>query len=255
LVLALVRRVVAIGLAGSAAGLLVGGLGGRLVMRLSALAGGSEVVGVLTENGNRVGDITVAGTIGLLIFGGLLSGTFGAILAVISDPWLRTLGRWKGLGTGLFLLFGFGFLVLDSASPDFLILKPALLNVVMFAALFVGFGLAMWAMFEWLDHRLPRQGPAAVTFYVVALSLGLIPLLLLLLTFISADFGGREPARYMAVLLGALGMATAVEWWTMSGGGLSPRLRRLVRFVGFATFASIILVGGISTISNVMRIL
>ena len=45
-------------LAGLIAGALVGGIGGRLAMRVSAAAGGDEIAGRITEAEATVGDIT-----------------------------------------------------------------------------------------------------------------------------------------------------------------------------------------------------
>ncbi|MGZ8630177.1 MAG: hypothetical protein ACXWZF_04325 [Actinomycetota bacterium] len=55
-------------------GIVVGGLGTRLVMRLSAMAADDSRIGLITENGNRVGDITGEGTIALIMFVGLATG-------------------------------------------------------------------------------------------------------------------------------------------------------------------------------------
>ena len=49
-------------------GIVVGGIGGRIVMRVSALAADESRIGMLTENGNVVGRITVEGTMALLLF-------------------------------------------------------------------------------------------------------------------------------------------------------------------------------------------
>jgi hypothetical protein len=139
------------------AGVLVGGLGSRLVMRLSALAA-PEVQGTLTENGNVVGEITLEGTIALMIFAGLSSAVFGSGAFVIAKPWLprRTVPR--GLVFGAFLLALAGAAVIDPANADFVILGDRLLNVTMFSSLFVAFGLVASAAFAVLDRGVP---PAA----------------------------------------------------------------------------------------------
>jgi len=142
------REVAAGSLAGIVVGIVVGGLGARLVMRLSALAAGSVVQGVTTSNGNRVGEITAAGTIGLIIFVGVFSGLFGGLLYASLRPWLAPFARWRGLAFGLGLLGFAGSLVLDAANSDFIILRPPLLNVAMFAALFVIFGVALAPVFD-----------------------------------------------------------------------------------------------------------
>ena len=89
---AVVRKVAVLGLASPAAGVLVGGVGGWIVMRVSAAIAPPETIGRLTENGNRIGELTIAGTIGLLVFVGLLGGIAGSVVVVRSDPWLRWAG-------------------------------------------------------------------------------------------------------------------------------------------------------------------
>jgi hypothetical protein len=139
------------------AGALVGGIGSRLVMRLSALAA-PEVRGALTENGNVVGEITLEGTIALMIFAGLSSAVLGAGAFVVVRPWLprRTVPR--GLVFGAFLLALSGAAVVDAGNADFAILGDRLLNITMFSALFVVFGLVASFAFVVLERRVP---PAA----------------------------------------------------------------------------------------------
>jgi hypothetical protein len=50
------------GIAGALVGIVVGGLGARLAMRLAAILH-PDAVGALTENGNRIGDVTMGGTL------------------------------------------------------------------------------------------------------------------------------------------------------------------------------------------------
>ncbi len=63
-------------------GIVVGGLGTRLVMRLSAMATDDSTIGMLTENGNRVGDITGEGTIALVV---LATGTAVGLIGFVQD--------------------------------------------------------------------------------------------------------------------------------------------------------------------------
>ena len=80
------------GIAGLAVGIVVGGLGGRVAMRLIALLI-PESTGSFTENGNRIGDITLGGSFALIVFGGLFVGIFVATIWVVVSPWLpRSLG-------------------------------------------------------------------------------------------------------------------------------------------------------------------
>ena len=65
-------------LSGAVAGVIVGGIGSRIVMRILAVVN-NELSGIPTENGNIVGEITVGGTLGLLIFGGIFAGIIGGL--------------------------------------------------------------------------------------------------------------------------------------------------------------------------------
>ena len=75
---------VALGLvAGVEAGVIVGGIGSRLVMRVLA-AVNYDLIGVRTESGNLAGDITVDGTMSLIIFLGIFAGVFGGLVYIIA---------------------------------------------------------------------------------------------------------------------------------------------------------------------------
>jgi hypothetical protein len=139
------------------AGALVGGLGSRLVMRLAALAA-PEVRGALTENGNVVGEITLEGTIALMIVAGLASTVFGAGAFVVLRPWLPRRTMPRGLVFGGLLLALSGATVVDAGNADFAILGDRLLNITMFSGLFVAFGLVASFAFVALERRVP---PAA----------------------------------------------------------------------------------------------
>jgi hypothetical protein len=139
------------------AGALVGGLGSRVVMRISALVA-PEVRGMVTENGNVVGEITLAGTIALMVFAGVASTVFGTGAFVVARPWLPRGTVTRGLVFGAFLLALTGAAVVDRANADFVILGDRLLNVAMFSALFLAFGLVASSAIAVLDRRVP---PAA----------------------------------------------------------------------------------------------
>ena len=72
---------------GVIAGLLAGGVGSRIAMRISAVAGGDSISGLVTENGNIVGDITLEGTMFLLVLGAI-AGTVGGFAYVVVHRWL-----------------------------------------------------------------------------------------------------------------------------------------------------------------------
>ena len=161
------------------AGVLVGipaGLLARLVMKLSALAAGPTAAGVHTENGNVVGAFTADGTLSLVIFAGLVPVGVGAILYVAVRPWFRSLGRWRGLAFGLYLLALAGPVGLDPFNGDFSRFGPAPLNVAMFAALFLAVGVALVPVAEGTLTRLSsgRWALVALGFLFGVLDAGLV---------------------------------------------------------------------------------
>ena len=81
------RDIVRSALTGLIVGVLVLGLGGRIVMRLAALLDPSSA-GRATENGNRIGAITFDGTAVLLLFGGLLVGLPTSVVWVAIQEWI-----------------------------------------------------------------------------------------------------------------------------------------------------------------------
>jgi hypothetical protein len=166
------RRTAIAAVASGVAGVLVGGLGSRLVMRIAAIAA-PEARGLLTENGNVIGEVTLAGTIALLVVGGIGSAIVGAGAIVIFDPWLprRTVARGLVLG-GFLLAFG-GSIVIDAANPDFVVLGHRMLTVVLFAALFPAFGLVASGAAAWLDRRIPAAASFSFRQWALTMIVGL----------------------------------------------------------------------------------
>lgn len=165
------RELGACSVAGMIAGFLVGGLGSRVAMRISGIAAGASQQGVHTDAGFRVGEITLAGTIGLLV-AGVFIGAIGGLFYAAVRPWLGGLGRWRGVAFGLFLLGMVGSLVLDPNNFDFGRFGPVWLNVGMFAGLFVLFG----AVIDPVAARIERDVPGS-SFEVLLWLAALPPLL------------------------------------------------------------------------------
>jgi hypothetical protein len=178
--------VVACGVAGA----LVGGLGSRLAMRLSALAA-TEARGALTENGNVVGDITLAGTVSLMLFAGVGSAIIGAGSFTLLRPWLPSGTVARGLVFGGFLLALFGASVVDPANADFVLLGDRALNVALFSGLFLAFGLVASGALAFLDARLapaPTMSPKEWTLSVLG-ALPVIPGILGMVLGFSSELG------------------------------------------------------------------
>ena len=151
------------GIAGGIVGVLIGGLGGRLVMRLAALLN-SDAVGALTENGNRIGDITPGGTLFLILFGLIVGGLTGVIWVIVS-PWIPGHTGVRALLTAGIAIATRTPLLIIGRNPDFVILDHDPKVVSLLVALVGLIGLSIALLDSWLDRRLPhavtgRKGPA-----------------------------------------------------------------------------------------------
>jgi len=233
--IALARHLGLATLSGAIAGVLVGGLLGRVVMRISGFTAGPALVGVTTENGNRVGDITFNGTLGLVIFVGLASGVLGGIVYAIVEPWLRRVRPWHGLANGVALLLALGSTVLDPANFDFRRFGVPLLNVAMFAALFVIFGLVIAWLFDSLSTLRQGTGVAARAVDILAW-LALVPAVAVVVLFMGGG-AGLDPLLAVAVVA-ALLVPAIVRW-----RGLPPA-------IGYACLAGPLLLGAARTLSG-----
>ncbi len=247
-----IRRIAVQGVCGVVAGVVVGGIGGRIAMRLSALAAGNEVVGRITENGNRIGVISLDGTIELIVFGGALTGAVAAILVVMLRPWLRWAGRWQGLATGVALLGIAGAVLIDAANRDFHILDPAWLNVALFAALIVGYGWAAVALSDWWLRRHAESAP--VVFHIAPVAIGAPLTIPLLGTFLSEEFCFcNDPMIPVGIALIAVGTLTAASWIAEIAGRHDASRRLQPAGVAFVVIAVVLgavrLVGEIATIT------
>jgi hypothetical protein len=123
---------------GGAVGLVVGGLGARVAMRLVALAEPTDLTGARTLSGGVVGELTWSGTADVLL-AGLAVGVLGGLLYLA----LRgVLPRRDGLRAAVFA----AFLVLVpgavfSGDSEFRQLERPLVALAVFVPVFVLYGL------------------------------------------------------------------------------------------------------------------
>ncbi len=130
-------------LLGLVVGLVVGGGGSRLAMRIVALAN-DEFTGALTDAGERVGEISAGGTF-FLLFAGAFFGTFGGAAYALLRAWLprHTLPRALVFGLGLLAFTAFPQALVSSGGVDFELFQPVELSIAMFAALPLLYALAL----------------------------------------------------------------------------------------------------------------
>lgn len=261
-IVAPLREVGACSLAGMVVGVLVGGLGGRLAMRVSGIAAGPTLQGVHTDAGFPVGAITAQGTIELIVFAGLLSGAIGGMFYAAVSPWLPGIGPWRGLAFGVLLLAVLGSLVLDPDNRDFARFGSIAVNVGMFAALFLIFG----ALVAPVASQVRRAGAGASARRAVEalIWLALLPPLL----FVAAAFaqvigaltGGGEsevPAGQW-FFVAVLALAVALRWFPLRRGARFERPfdlpARRAGFLSYAVLAIPVLGATWLTLTGIVRV-
>jgi hypothetical protein len=197
----------------------LGGIVGRLAMRLLVLTSNDRLSGAITDDDATVNKFTFSGSAGLFLFlalGGIvLSWLYIGARASMPDTRLARAGIWAVL---VWSVTGAG--VFDPKGFDFTQLSPRWLGVLLFSAIFLGIGAGIALGVERVIDRWPQR------------RLALLPLLLV---------GPMFP-----VYLGGV-----VAAW---GAGLSERSGALRR-VGAVVMAGIFVVVGIPTIVDVVRIL
>jgi hypothetical protein len=225
------------GIAGLAVGIVVGGLGGRLAMRLVALLI-PDAFGSFTENGNRIGDITLGGSLGLIIFAGLFVGIFVGVIWVVVSPWLpRNVGL-RALAA-IPLAIGLGaFGLIQGNNPDFAVLgyDPRVLVVLLGLVGLVGASMAI--VDAWLDRRLPqaRSVTSPETGIYAAISLiGALFAVGVVATFLD------DKLRPAGIALLVTGVATLRWWYLRYRGAERPPLR--LRLLGSGSVIAAVVLG------------
>ena len=239
------------GISGALVGIVIGGPGARVVMRIVALLH-PDAVGALTENGNRIGDITVGGTLALVLLGLFLC-AFAGVVWVIVSPWIPGHTGVRALLTaGLAIATGTPLLIIGG-NPDFVILDHDPRAVALLVTLVGVIGLSISLLDSWLDRRLPhtvtgRKGPAV--FYATITLVGAVLVFpIVLLVFLSSDeYALPLRAGYALVVVG---LCTTVRWWLRVGGQVSPP-RNLVLVARGAILVAVVL-GLLTSLPHVSR--
>lgn len=142
--------------AGLGAGVLAAGAGGRLAMRLLAVTAGDAAQGRITEAEEVVGRVSAGGTIEFIVFTGLFFGVATGALYLLVRRWLPR-GRLGGLAYGLLLLVVAGTRVepLRADNPDFDIVGPGWVSVLVFSAVVLAHGMIVAALAGRFSRALP----------------------------------------------------------------------------------------------------
>jgi hypothetical protein len=237
------------GLAAVTSGVLVLGIGGRLVMFLSRLLH-PDAVGRFTENGNRIGEFTVEGTLALLIFGGLAGGLFAGVVWVIVKQWIPDNPFAVGLGA---VAIG-GFLLIEADNPDFLILRPPGLDLVLLLALIFLFGVVLHWFDKVFDRRLPaRRGPVSTIVFLLLAVVGVAVAIPTFGNFFSSNFCGcAEPPVWTGIFLAVTAVVTA-SWWVLDLRGAQQPPAGL-QLIGRVTTTATAVAGSVHLMAQVIAI-
>jgi hypothetical protein len=232
------REIARGGIAGVIAGALVAGVGGRVVMRLAAVAVPDSAAS-FTENGFVIGSITPAGSLGLIAFGavtGLLVGAFWVAVAT----WIPGTGVRRALATMPLAVAVGGVGLVEGSNSDFRVLQNDPLVVAMLIGLVAAVGFVVALADELLDRRLPvvatSRGRVVVAYAVLAGIGALITLPILA----GGLFGGAPPRVAMSLALVVAGGAT-VLWWKRRADGVAAPSERLTLVARLALVAVVIL--------------
>lgn len=251
----IVREIARGGLAGIIATAIVGGIGGRLVMRVAALLN-PDATGLRTENGEIIGAITADGTLALIVFGGLFGGLAVGVVWVIVSPWLpgRGLRRWL-LAMPIAVALGGSFLV-RSSNSDFAILEPDWILIALLLGLVAVIGFAV----AWLDERLERALPdagggasRALAAYVILAILGLLTIGVTIDAYFSSAGSPNPPVRVGWALV-ATGLVTAAAWVVRVRSD-SPTPPPLARMAGRIGLVVAVVLGVGQLVPTVVRLL
>ncbi len=173
-------------------------------MRVVALLASDVDQGRLTEAEASVGDITVGGTIFLVLLGGA-TGAIGGLLYLAVHRHLAWAGRWRGVAFGALLLAIFGSALVKGSNPDFDGFGIPVVNVVMFAALFVCFGILIAPVFDNLQRAVSPPSHTITSFSLLAVqAAGMLLLLPATLLVIGAVIIGGGDAGLIELALVAL---------------------------------------------------
>lgn len=146
------RRLRAAIVGGFLAGVLVGGVGGRIAMLILRLTSTPAVRGLESDDGFVIGQISAA-TIFLLLLTAAL-GAAGGLVYLAVRTWIPP--RWRAAVAAVVAGTLGGVAVIDPVGLDFTVLGPLPLAVAMFIALPAAYGALMSA---WVERRLAAEHP------------------------------------------------------------------------------------------------
>lgn len=136
-------------------GFVVGGVLSRILMYVLRLTTGERAIGIVTDDGFPIGEVTLAGTYNLVTFTAAIG-----VIAVVVFQWVRPwlLGpRWLRIvtvsaGTAAVV----GSLLVNASGVDYVILDPTWLAIATFVALPAIYGVVLYLTVEAVERSNAR---------------------------------------------------------------------------------------------------
>jgi hypothetical protein len=226
-------------------------------MRFSSFIADEAAQGRTTEAGFTVGEVTFGGTVGLIIFVGILFGLFGAVFYVVLFPWLMWAGTWRGVAFGV-TMFAAGSAmsdVMNTDNIDFFILKnePILVGVIFL--LFIGFGAVIDWMYRIIDRYAPEPTRDVNAAYYVFSALGLIFVGGAFVALFTGDLCDCDPPIGVAWSMTIAAVGT-VTWWVSRLATRSPKwLNNAAAVIGYVGTVGVLVFGLIRALSDAAEII
>lgn len=211
-----------------------------------------DAIGRTTENGNRIGEFTVEGTVGLVVFGGLVGGLIAGVIWVLVKEWIGRSPVLVGFGV---IAIG-GFRLIEADNPDFVILEGPTPDLALLLGLLFAFGVVLHHFDGWLQDRLPEvTGFLSIGVYSVLVALA-VPLAIPTFgAFFTRDFCFcARPPVWTGVFLVLTALVT-LWWWVShsSRGRESPS--PTMRLVGRSSLLLAAIAGAIHLTGQIVNIL
>jgi hypothetical protein len=184
---------------GALVGALIGGVGGRVAMRVLAVTSDDDFRGALTDDEEVVGEITMGGTVGLIIFIAIL-GVALDLLYLVLRRWLPARRPLRALSLAGLLWAVQGADMFDPDGFDFTELEPRWLSVAMFSAILLAAGAVTVLATDSALERWPEPRLRNLYAYLPLLGvLALFPLLVPVVVVGAAAWVGRRYPRIAAL--------------------------------------------------------
>ncbi len=239
------------GIAGTLVGILVAGLGGRLVMRLATILH-EDTVGLRTENGEVIGRITLNGTLALMTFGGLGMGLLAGTIWVIVGPWIPGRGLARALVTALAAIALGTPPLIQRTNPDFVVLGYDPLVVALLIGLVGLVGLSIALVDGALDARLPHPLPGigiSTTVYLIVTLMGLVLIFPLVIAILLDQPEYRAPIR-AGWALAVVGACT-LTWWVLRVKG-RPAPPKALWLAGRVSLLVAVVLGVVTSLPHIL---